>query len=332
VTEIGQELGVEHVLEGSVRKAGNSIRINAQLIETRTGGHVWAERYDSDVQDIFALQDEITGKITAALQVNLVKSPGIERGTHSVKAYELNLKGRAKFFMFSPETNRESITHFERALVADPEYSDAWAGQVFPYQSGWSFAWPGYDDGLIIAAGKARKAVELAPHSSLAQCRMGWVQTFLRQPEASVESFERAIGIDPNNADTHIWFSEALNYAGQPERAVKVGETALRFDPVAPPNALHHIAHGYFLSGNLDKAEEFERRAIRMAPSFPPARLVMSAIMVASGRLGEAKEQMADLLAIDSDYNFKGYEERYPYHNPEHRERMACAVKAAGLR
>jgi TolB-like protein len=331
VTEIGHELSVEHVLEGSVRKAGNRIRINAQLIDTNTGGHIWAERYDSDVQDIFALQDEITAKIMVALQVNLIKSPGFDRSTHSVEAYELSLKGRAKFFMFSPETNRECINLFEQALAIDSAYSDAWAGQVFPYQSGWSFAWPGYDNGLDIAVEKARRAVELAPSSSLAQSRIGWVQTFLRQPEASIDSFERAISIDPNNADTHIWFSEALNYAGQPERAIIAGETALRFDPVAPPNALHHIAHGYFLLGDLENAEEYERRAIRMAPSFPPARLVMSSILVEAGRLGEAKEQMADLLAIDSDYNFQRYEERYPYHDPEHRDRMAAAVKAAGL-
>ncbi|MEO9825347.1 MAG: winged helix-turn-helix domain-containing tetratricopeptide repeat protein [Paracoccaceae bacterium] len=330
VTEIGSELGVDHVLEGSVRKAGNRIRINAQLIDTATGGHVWAERYDSDVEDIFALQDEITAKIATALQVNLVRAQ-IARPTHSVEAYELCLKGRAKFFMFSPETNRECINLFEQAVAIDPNYSDAWAGQVFPFQSGWSFAWPGYDKGLDIAAEKARRAVELAPNSSLAQSRLGWVQTFLRQPEASINSFERAIVIDPNNADTYIWFSEALNYAGQPERAVEAGETALRFDPVAPPNALHHIAHGYFLSGDLEKAEQYERRAIRMAPSFPPARLVMSAIMVAAGRPGEAKEQMADMLAIDSKYSFQRYHERYPYHDPEHRDRMAAAVKAAGL-
>ena len=332
VTEIGQELGVEHVLEGSVRKAGNRIRINAQLIDTQTGGHVWAERYDSDVQDIFALQDEIAGKITAGLRVNLTRNSGSDRPTHSVEAYELCLKGRAKFFMFSPETNRDSIALFEKALALDPNYADAWAGQVFPYQSGWSFAWPGYDDGLKIAAQKARRAVDLAPHSSLAQSRLGWVQTFLREPQASIESFERALAIDPNNADTHIWFSEALNYAGQPERAVEIGETALQFDPVAPPNALHHIAHGFFLSGALAQAEDYERRAIRMAPSFPPARLVMSAILAEAGRMGEAQEQMADLLAIDSDYDFQRYDARYPYHDPAHRERMAKAVKAAGLR
>ena len=331
VNEIGRELGVAHVLEGSIRKAGSRIRINAQLVDTLSGGHVWAERYDSDLQDIFALQDEIAEKITSALQVSLKQSHHPDRSTHSVEAYELSLRGRAKFFMFSPETNRECISLFEQAIAIDPEFADAWAGQVFPYQSGWSFAWNGYDDGLKIAAEKAQRALDLAPHSSLANSRFGWVQTFLRRPDESIKCFERAIEIDPNNADTYFWFSEALNYAGHPERAIEAGMTGLRFDPVAPPNALYHIAHGHFLCGNLGEAEEYNKRAIRMAPSFPPARIVMAAILVEAGRLAEAKEQVADLLAIDSNYTFQRYRERYPYSSDVHRERMEMAIKLAGI-
>jgi len=332
IVQIGQELDVGHVLEGSVRKAGNRVRINAQLIDASSGGHIWAERYDSDVQDIFALQDEIAAKIISALEVSLKQNPDTDRSTNSVEAYELSLKGRARFFMFSPETNVECIALYEKAISIDPDFADAWAGLVFPYQSGWSFAWPGYDDGLKIAAEKAQRAIELAPLSSLANSRCGWVQTFLRNPEGAIKSFEKALEIDPNNADTYFWFSEALNFAGLPERAIQAGFTGLKFDPVSPPNALHHIAHSHFLSGNLTEAEEYEWRAIRMAPSFPPARIVMSAILVEAGRLDEAKEQIADLLAIDSEYSFQRFDERYPYHDDEHRHRIATAIKLAGIR
>ncbi|MCR9137806.1 MAG: winged helix-turn-helix domain-containing tetratricopeptide repeat protein [Alphaproteobacteria bacterium] len=331
VSEIGRELGVASVLEGSVRKAGNRIRINAQLVDAKTGGHVWAERYDSDVQDIFEVQDEITAKIIAALHISLTGATGGDRSTHSVEAYELSLKGRAKFFMFSPETNAECIHLLDQAIAIDPSFSNAWAEQVFPYQSGWSFAWNGYDDGLNIAEEKATRAVELGPNSSLAHSRLGWVQTFLQEPKLSIQSFERALELDANNADTHTWFCEALNYAGQPQRALEIGEKSLRFDPVAPPNCLHHIAHAYFLMGELEKAAEYDQRAIRMAPSFPPARIVMSAILVESGRIEEAREQIADLLSIDPGYNFLRYDERYPYYSAEHRERMSAALKTAGL-
>ncbi len=332
VSEIGNELGVAFVLEGSVRRAGDRVRINAQLIDAETGGHVWAERYDGHVQNIFDVQDEITAKIIAALQVNLKETSVASRSTHSVEAYELSLKGRAKFFMFSPETNVECIQLLEQSIAIDPSFSDAWAGLVFPYQSGWSFAWPGYDDGLLVAHEKAKSAVELAPDSSLANSRLGWVQTFLREHELAIEHFERAIELDPNSADAHTWFCETLNYAGQPERALEMGEKSLRYDPVAPPNCLHHIAHAYFLMGELEKAEEFDRRAIRMAPSFPPARIVMSAILTELGRVDEAKAQISDLLAIDSKYDFQRYDERYPYYDEEHRARMAAALGIAGLK
>ena len=331
VSEIGQELGVVHVLEGSVRKAGHHIRINAQLIDTKSGGHVWAERYDSDVQNIFDVQDEIAAKIIAALHINLTGASSGNRSTHSVEAYELSLKGRAKFFMFSPETNKECIELLDQAIAIDPAFSNAWAEQVFPYQSGWSFVWAGYDDGLTIAEAKAERAVELGPQSSLAHSRLGWVQTFLRKPDLSIKSFERAIELDPNNADTHTWFCEALNYAGQPIRALEAGEKSLSFDPVAPPNCLHHIGHAYFLMGDLEKAAEYDRRAIRMAPSFPPARIVMSAILAESGKIEEAREQVANLLAIDPEYDFRRYDERYPYYSDEHRDRMKTALRIAGL-
>lgn len=331
VSEIGRELGVANVLEGSVRKAGNRIRINAQLVDTKTGGHVWAERYDGDVQDIFDVQDEITAKIISALHISLTGATRGDRSTHSVEAYELSLQGRAKFFMFSPETNAECIQLLDQAIAIDPNFANAWAEQVFPYQSGWSFAWKDYDDGLKIAEEKAKRAVELGPDSSLAHSRLGWVQTFLREPEHSIQSFERALELDANNADTHTWFCEALNYAGQPERALEVGEKSLRFDPVAPPNCLHHIAHAHFLMGELEKAADYDQRAIRMAPSFPPARIVMAAILVESGRTEEAKEQIADLISIDPGYNFKRYDDRYPYYSNEHRARMRTALQRAGL-
>lgn len=117
LTDIGRELGVAHILEGSVRRAGERIRINAQLIDTATGGHIWADRFDGTIADIFDVQDEITDKIISALKVSLAAAPGIGRQTNSIEAYELSLRGRAKFFMFSPETNRECINLLDLSLI-----------------------------------------------------------------------------------------------------------------------------------------------------------------------------------------------------------------------
>ncbi len=331
VTEIGRDLRVAHVLEGSVRKAGSRVRINAQLIDAATGGHLWAERYDSEMEDIFALQDTITAKIVAALQINLTDGPSRARRTDSVEAYELSLRGRAMFFMFSPATNTECIRLLDKAIEIDPNFSDAWAEQVFPYQSGWSFCWPSYDDGLTVAIEKARRAVELAPSSSFAHSRLGWVQTFLSESENAVASFERALEIDPNNADAYIWFAETLNFAGNPARAIEMGETALRTDPVAPPNCIFHIGHAQFLLGDLKAAAENIGRVIEIVPGFPIARVVMTATLAELGQLDAAKEQIAALKKIHADYNLATFNERYPYANDDHRARVAAGLTAAGL-
>ncbi len=331
IRKIGLDLGVSHVLEGSIRKMGSQVRINAQLVDANTGGHLWAERYDADFAEIFSLQDEIAAKIVSALEVNLTLERAPVRNTASVAAYELSLRGRSKFFMFSPETNAESIRLFEQAVEIDPEFSDAWAGQVFPYQSGWSFIWPGYDDGLEIAAIKAEKAVALAPNSSLAQSRLGWVQVFLPEPEKSVASFERALKLDPHNTDALAFFPEVLNFAGDPARAVGVGEIALKFDPVPPPNVTFHIGHAHFLLGDLENAEKWIGRAIEMAPTFPVARLLMAATLVELGKEESAKSQINALRKMHPQHNISTFNLRYPYHDNEHRSRVLAGLRTAGL-
>ncbi len=331
VTEIGERLGVEHVLEGSVRKAGNRVRITAQLVDANTGGHVWADRYDRDFGDIFALQDEITARIVSALKVSLSAGATTNRRTESVEAYELNLKGRATFFKFTPQANAECIALHQQAIAIDPNFADAWAGLVFPYQSGWSFIWPGYDDGMIIAFEKAGRAVALAPDSSFALSRLGWVQMFMARPDDSIASFEKSIKLDPRNADAYSWFCDALNFTGDPRRAIEIGETALRYDPLSPPNVVHHLGHAHFLLGHLDKAEELERRATKMVPAFPPARMGLAATLVELGRIDEAREQIARLREMHPQHNVQTFNERYPYHNPEHRQRVLEGLRAAGL-
>jgi len=322
---------VAHVLEGSVRRAGKRVRINAQLVDSRTGGHVWAERYDGELEDIFDLQDEIAGKIIAALPVSLTATPAPARGTSNVAAYELMLKGRAKFYQFTPETNAECLALLDRAVALDPTYSNAWAEQVFPYQSGFSFGWKGYDDGLQIALEKAERAVALDPDSSLAHCRMGWLRTIMKEPDAAIASFERSVALDPNNADTHIWFSDALNFAGQPARGIEAGKIALHFDPVAPPNVFHHIAHSHYLLGKLDAAREFENRAVRIAPLFPPARIVLAATLVELGLVDEARDHVADLQRLDPRFTASVFLNRYPYRDGGQSQRIANALVTAGL-
>ncbi|NNE80645.1 MAG: tetratricopeptide repeat protein [Silicimonas sp.] len=329
MVEIGQETGVAHVLEGSVRRAGGRIRINAQLVATETGGSVWAERYDREFDDIFSVQDEITKKITTAMKASLISEMG--RSTDNSEAYELSLKARALFFQFTPEANRECIRLLDRAIELDPDFAEAWAGLVFPYQSGYSFAWPGYEDGVEIAQIKARRAVKMGPQLALTHCRLGWVSTIIGDHKLALEEFERATELEPNNADPYVWYCDALNFAGFPERAIPMGEAALRFDPVAPPNVLHHLAHAHFLLGNLEEAKALELRAAELVPFFPPTRLNLAATFFELGDIEAAKSQIATLLGYEEGFSLARFWDRYPYANEKQQERIATALNAAGL-
>lgn len=329
MVEIGRETGVAHVLEGSVRRSGNRIRINTQLVATETGGSVWAERYDRDFDDIFAIQDEITAMITTALKASLSSEPG--RSTDNSEAYELSLRARSLFFQFTPEANRECIRLLDRAIELDPGFAEAWAGLVFPYQSGYTFAWPGFEDGVEIAHVKARRSVKLGPQLALTHCRLGWVSTIIRDHGLALEEFEKAIALEPNNADTYVWYCDALNFAGYPERAIPMGEAALRFDPVAPPNVLHHLAHANYLLGDLEKSLALEKKVVELVPFFPPTRLNLAATLVELGEVEAAKSQIVTLLGYDQGFSIEAFWDRYPYADKKQQERIASALSTAHL-
>ncbi len=176
VRRVARDLGVRYVLEGSVRRAGKRVRINAQLIDAPSGSHVWADRYDGDIEDIFALQDEINEKIVAALEVSLTapeKADARRHLTDSVETYELYLKGRASFYRFTPEANAECEKLLEMAVEKDPHFAAAYAHLTFPYQTGWTMMWPDHEDGLDRALQVSEKAVALENTLGMGHCRLG---------------------------------------------------------------------------------------------------------------------------------------------------------------
>ena len=190
-----------------MRKARDRVRINAQLIDTTTGGHLWAARYDGDFDDIFALQDEITAKIVAALKVTLTPTDvarGERKQTDSVEAYDHLLKGRTEYYRYSPENLAKAIEHLNAAIELDPTFADAYSYLSYCYFTRFVMMWPGADPDLNPAVELAEKAVSLDPESAVAHTRLAWVQGFLRRYDESLPNFEKAIALDPNNAECRM--------------------------------------------------------------------------------------------------------------------------------
>ncbi len=334
VGQIGRKLGVAHVLEGSVRKAGNRVRINAQLIETATGGHVWADRYDGSLDDIFAVQDEITNKIVAALQIRLTAREAASARRHitdNVEAYELYLKGRAELLRLNPEGTSEALRLLEQAIAIDTGFAAAYAILSRALQHGWTFMFPGFEDSLERMLEMAKRAAELDDTMGLTHAHLGWALNFAGRHDEAIASFERAIALEPNAAEHYIWFCESLNYAGDPVRGLEMIRRSMELDPVVA-EPVHLIeGHSLYLLRDYDAAIVCFNTAIALAPGFPLPHLLLGIVYSELGRSEEATSQIATLRESLPAFTLDIVAQRLPYRDEEPRRRLRNALEQAGM-
>jgi TolB-like protein len=308
VRRVAEELGVRHVLEGSVRKAGGKVRINAQLIDAASGGHVWAERYDGDLKDIFSLQDKITAQIVSALQVSLTptdKALTERKPTDIVEAYDLFLRGRANFYLYTPEHTLEAIKCLEHAIQIDPNFGDAYSYLSFCYFIGCIYMFPGFDHTFERSYEVAEKGVALDRTSAVALARLGWVQAFLRRYDQAIANFEQAIALEPNNAEAYAYFGQTLNYWGDPEKGLELIEKALSIEKIPPPNWDLILGHSHLLMQRYDEALGRFLKTIERAPMFTYAYLLLACAQIGLNRLDEARDTIKTALEITPRYTVK---------------------------
>jgi adenylate cyclase len=334
VKEIAKQLGVKHVVEGSVRKMGDRLRINAQLIDGTDGRHVWAERYDGNLAEIFDFQDDIREQIVSALQVNLTPTDMAftdRKSTENVEAYDLFLKGRANFYSATHEHTLEAIKCLEKALEIDPNFVDAYGYLSFCQFYGWFHMWPEFDDTLDRAYELAETGVALDSTSALAVMRLGFIQMFLRRYEPAVANMEKAIALGPNNAEVYAMVSQLFNYWGNPDRAMELMEKALRLETFAPPIWEFYAGTPHFLLGQYDEAVIRFNRTAERAPKFSPVHFSLAWAYVELGRLEDAHDAIKAALRINSHYTLKQVDRLYPYRIDEVRYRFLDSLRKAGL-
>ncbi len=334
VKDVVEKLGVAFVLEGSVRKMGERLRINAQLIDGADGRHIWAERYDGDMANIFEFQDSIREQIVSALQVSLTptdKAATERKPTDSVEAYDLFLKGRASFYLYSAERALEARKYLEQAIEIDPNFADAYGYLSYCHFYGWALMFPGFDDNLDRANELAERGAALDDKSAIALTRLGWIQAFLRRFDQATENFEKAIALAPDNAEVCAAFGCILNWLGDPERALEMLEQAYSLEAFAPPNWDYHVAHSQLLLGRYDQAISRTYRMVERSPTFTPCYLQLAWAYVELDRLDDARGAIRTVLELAPRYTLKKFVKTYPYRIDEVRDRYFDALRKAGL-
>jgi adenylate cyclase len=334
VQEVSRELGVRYVLEGSVRKANNRVRITAQLVDAPTGHHLWAERYDRELTDIFALQDDITQQIVTALRVEVIEAERerVRRiPTDNLTAYDAVLRRLEYYWHLTQEANIQARQLWERAVELDLQYAEAYAWLGWSYLTEWSWQWSRDPQTLERSFALAQRALVLDDSLPTAHMVLGSVYLFKGQHEQAIAEGEQALAFDPNFAEGYAALAGILILAGRPEGAIGLIEKALRLSPHAPAWYIALLGSAYRSAGQNEEAMAAYKRAILRTPDFLPAHLVLAMMYSEGGREEEARAEAAEILRINPHFSLEVWRQTAPLKDQERVERSLAALRKAGL-
>jgi len=340
VKQVGRELGVRYVLEGSVRKAGNRIRVTAQLVEAETGNHVWANRYDRDLADIFALQDEITEAVTIALMPAIADAEqhrALRKPPGSLDAWAAYQRGLWHLSKASAEDNALAEKFFQRAIDVDPMFVGGYTGLSAVLSPSRVMSQSRDPAGALSAQeAAARRAVALDGGDAEARSRLAIALNSRGDYQGAQAEAERALAISPNLADAHGALGVVLTYSGRPKEGLATLKTCIRLDPRAPSLVLRlgQIAVALYFCREYAAAVEAARQAIRSFPDRPRYYPILAAALGQMGRTAEAKDALEKAIAIAPagfDSWVRGYVlERHPGLRPEDHAHMLEGLGKAG--
>ena len=332
VQDIAEDLGIQYVLEGSVRTADNRIRVTAQLIDAETGHHIWSERYNREITDLFALQDEVAQTVagTVAGRLKLTAEDRAERKPiESLEAYDYALRGQS-IIADTKENNLRARQAFEKAIELDPTCTRAYVGLALSYVIDWFNHWwepsaPPLDRALEYAT----KAVSLDNTDSKAQLNLGHVFEARREHEEAKVHLERALALNPNDADGFAYMGVYLDTTGKPGEAIDCYLRAMRLNPYYPAWYLWKLGDAYYSAGQYEKALTPLKEALNRNPKLKRAHLTLAVTYVQLDRIEEAGRQVEDLLSDHPDTSIK-QELQWEFATVG-REQWIGALRKAGL-
>jgi adenylate cyclase len=333
VQDVSRELGVRYVLEGSVQRAGEKVRVNAQLIDATSGHHLWAERYERDLRDLFVVQDEIVRSIVGALAVRvqeMERERTMRKAPDSLEAYDYVLRGREYLSRITRSDNLEARKMFQRAIDLDPRYAEAYVGLGWTYRQAVGHGWTEFLDRAVEQSHDfAQKALDLE-ESAGAYSLLGYIYLLRKQYDLASHALERAIALNPNDWDSFAILASVMLYTGRHDEAIKTFETTLRFNPAIHVDRLFELGLAYYLASRYDASIKTLEQGVGRNPNHPFLYIALAAAYAQAGLPDDAARAAASVRRLDPFFEVSSFGTRF--RSPQDRDRIAAGLRKAGLK
>ena len=336
VQQVARELGVQYVVEGSVQKAKDRVRITVQLINATTGHHLWAEKYDRELRDIFALQDEITIRIMSALEVKLTEGEQARlryRDVTDLEAFVKKAKALEHLRIMNRESNALAKKEAEEAIVLEPESSTLYSILAVAHIID---LWLGSTKSNLISFAQAtrcvKKAIALDKDNPDAYIALGHLHLMKREHDEAIAAAERSVVLNPNGADAYVCLGFILANAGRPEEGVEFMQKAIRLNPLPPAYYFAYLGAAYRVSGQYEESVSAYKKCIYKQPTFLFGHLGLAASYALLGKNEEAHAEAAEVLKIDPEFSLEHLAKTYPFKKKADTDRYVGALRKAGLK
>jgi adenylate cyclase len=336
VKQISEELGVQYVMEGSVQMSANRVRITAQLIDALSGHHIWAERYDRDLKDIFALQDEVTRNILTAMQVKITEGEQAlhrDKGIRNLNCYLKLLEGQNYLNRFDIEGNNLARRMAEEALVMCPESSSTYHLLAVTHMMDyWHGSGKSPQEAIEKAIELARKAIALDDAYASPHGLLSFLYSIRTEYEKAIAEGERAVALDPNGADVYAWYATSLTFARRPEEAIPLFQKAIRLNPFGPTWYFFNLGNALANSGRFEEAVSAYKKALQRSPDNLLAHVLLTTTYSMMGREKEARAEAAEVLRINPNFSVDYFAKTLPYKDQKVTNNLIDALRKAGLK
>lgn len=335
IKQIARELGVRYILEGSVQRAGDQVRITAQLIDATTDYHIWSDNYDRNISDIFVLQDEITLKLIDTIQIKLIFGEQArlwEGMTKDIKAFDRYMRGRDCFFRNNEKDNKYARQFFREAINIDNSFAMAYALLGYTHFCDLAFGWSQSRlDSFEQTKRNVEKALNLNDSLDMAYSLLAWLFLFKKRYDDAIKAGERAIELNPNGAEVHALFAFILFCSDETETSIKMLKRAFRLSPIPPSYFYTFLAMARRNNGEYEKSIDLAKKGLIGNPDQLTPNLVLAASFSFLNRTEEAKKAVDEVLRVDPKFSLKYYANIIAYKNQNTKTKYVEALRKAGL-